>query len=296
MNLTFLGTSQAVPTEDRNHTSILLEYENESILIDCGEGTQRQFRKAHLNPCKLTKILVSHWHGDHILGIPGLLQTLALNNYNNTLDIYGPRGTKKFMEQIYHMFIFAGKIKLNVHEIDKGVFYENDKFYIEAFRLDHSAPTLAYVFREKDKLRIKKDQLKKLGLKGPLIGEIQKGKDIEFNGKKVKAKTLTYLQEGKKLSFIMDTRLCTECYEAAEKADLVVSESTYLDENKDKAEEYLHLTASQAAGIAKKSKAKKLILTHLSQRYEKCPQRILKEAKKVFSNTVVAEDLMRIEI
>ena len=108
IKITFLGTSDSIPTKERNHTSILLNYKNENILIDCGEGTQRQFKKANLNPCRLTSILITHWHGDHILGLPGLLQTLAMQNYNRTLKIYGPRNTKKFAEEIMKMFVFVG--------------------------------------------------------------------------------------------------------------------------------------------------------------------------------------------
>ena len=102
----FLGTSGAVPTAERNHTSMLLEYENENILIDCGEGTQRQFRKARINPCKITRILITHWHGDHVLGLPGLLQTLGFSEYNKTLYIYGPKGTKEFMQNLFKTFFF----------------------------------------------------------------------------------------------------------------------------------------------------------------------------------------------
>src|SRR3989339_623098 len=105
----FLGTSQAIPTAKRNHTAMLLQYNDENILVDCGEGTQRQFRKAALNPCKITKLLITHWHGDHVLGIPGLLQTLALSGYNKILYIYGPRGTKKYIEEIMKIFNFVGK-------------------------------------------------------------------------------------------------------------------------------------------------------------------------------------------
>ena len=296
INLTFLGTSQAIPTERRNHTAMLLEYEDEAILMDCGEGTQRQFRKAHINPCKLTKLLISHWHGDHILGIPGLLQTLALNNYNKTLEIYGPKGTKRYMDIMLNMFVFEGGIKINVHEIDKGIFFENKKFSLEAFPLKHSAHSLAYVFKEKDKLRIDKAKIKKLKLRGPIIGELQKGNDIIVDGKKIKAKDMTYGQKGKKISFIMDTALVPECYAAAKDADLLVSESTYTKDLTDKAAEYLHLTAEQAGQIAKKAKAKLLYLTHISQRYEAIPHVILNEAKKVFKNTKLAEDLMSIKI
>jgi len=296
MKLTFLGTSQAIPTEKRNHTAMLLEYEYESILVDCGEGTQRQFRKAHINPCKLTKILISHWHGDHVLGLPGLLQTLALNNYSRTLDIYGPRGTKRYAEMMLGMFVFAGKIDVRIHEIDRGIFFESKKFYLEAFPLKHSAHCLAYVFREKDRLRINKEKIKKLRLKGPIIGELQKGNDIVVEGKKIKAKDMTYGQKGKKIAFIMDTAFIPECITAAKDADVLVSEATYTKDLTGKAAEYMHLTAEQAATIAKKAKAQKLYLTHISQRYENIPHVILNEAKKVFKNVHLAEDLMSVEI
>lgn len=295
MDLTFLGTSQAIPTRSRNHTAMLLRYEDESILIDCGEGTQRQFRKAGINPCKLTKLLITHWHGDHILGIPGLLQTLALNNYNRTLDIYGPYGTKRFIEQMLNMFIFEGKIDINVHDIDEGTFYD-DKFILKAYRMQHGIKSLAYSFEEKTKTRMDVAKIKKLGLKGPLIGELQRGKNITFNGKKILSKNVTYKQEGRKVAFIMDTALNDSCFKVAENADVLVCESTYMKKDEDRADNYKHLTAERAAQIAKKAKAKSLYLTHVSQRYEANESEVLKEAKKVFKNSFLPKDLDNIEI
>ena len=189
-----------------------------------------------------------------------------------------------------------GKIKVNIHEIEKGIFFENNKFQLEAMPLKHSTYTLAYIFKEKDKLRIDKQKIKKLGLKGPVIGELQKGKDIMVEGKKIKAKDVSYMQEGKKIAFIMDTALCDNCFKAAENSDILISEATYTKDLEAKAAEYLHLTASQSAQIAKKAKAKELWLTHISQRYEDIPHVILNEAKKVFKNSHLAEDLTRIEI
>ena len=296
MEIIFLGTGQAVPTAQRNHTAILLKYEDENILVDCGEGTQRQFRKAGLNPCKLTKILITHWHGDHILGIPGLLQTLALNNYSNTLDVYGPSGTKKYMDHIMGMFVFVGKIDVQVHEIEEGVFYDK-KFILEATPLEHGTPTLAYSFIEKEKKRIDMKKAKNLGLKaGPLIGELQRGKTVKLGKKTVKFSDIGHIDQGKKITFIFDTRICKEGVDAGKDADLVISEATYTEEMKDKAAEYKHLTASQAASIAKAANAKKLYLSHISQRHEHEFPKILKEARKVFKNTFIAEDLMKIEV
>ena len=295
MELTFLGTAQAVPTKSRNHTAVLLRYNEEMILVDCGEGTQRQFRKAGINPCKLTKLLITHWHGDHILGIPGLLQTLALNNYSRTLDIYGPVGTKRFMDLMLHMFIFEGKMDVNVHEIDEGTFYD-EKFMLKAYKMQHGIKSLAYSFEEKPKTRMDIAKIKKLGLKGPIVGKLQRGEDIVFNGKKISSKKVTYVQEGKKIAFIMDTIINENCFKVAEDADVLICESTYMKKDEDRADEYLHMTAERAGMIAKKSKAKALYLIHVSQRYEMHEKDVLNEAKKVFKNSFLPNDLDSVEI
>ena len=293
--IVFLGTGQAIPTARRNHVAILLSYSSENILVDCGEGTQRQFRRAGINPCSLTKILITHWHGDHILGLPGLLQTLALNGYNKELKIYVPQGTKNFMEQIFNMFIFQGKLKYKIEEVE-GKFLENKDFILEAGRMSHGTSCNAYSFTEKDKLRIDKKKLKKMKIKGKLIGDLARGKDIQFNGKTIRASQLTYKQEGRKITFILDTRVNDNAIKIAKNSDLLICESTYMKEEKDLAERYGHLTAGQAADIAKKSNSKKLVLLHISQRYEYKEKAILQEAKKVFKNTIIAEDLDRVEV
>lgn len=294
--ITFLGTSQAIPTTKRNHTAILLKYKEETILIDCGEGTQRQFRKAKINPCKTTRILITHWHGDHILGLPGLLQTLALNNYNKTLKIYGPKGTIKFVELMQKIFIFQDKLKIETQEVT-GKFIETKDFYIQAISLDHGPACNAYAFIEKDKLRINKEKLIKLNIpSSPLIGELQKGKDIKINNKTIKAKNLTYKEKGKKITIILDTQLTENCYNIAENSDLLISEATYTNQDENLAKEKKHLTATQAAKIAKKAKCKQLILTHISQRYQKNEKILLNDAKKIFKNTTLACDLTTIDV
>ncbi len=293
----FLGTGQAVPTARRNHTAILLRYKNENILFDCGEGTQRQFRKAELNPCKITRIFLSHWHGDHILGLPGLLQTLVLNEYNKKLVVYGPVGTKEYFRKIMSMFIFAGKLNVEVIEINKKHEISFEDFCIYAYNLNHSCPTLGYRFVENDKIRIDKKKLKEAGLKeGPIIGELKDKSVIHIGKKTIKLKDISYSEKGKKIGIIMDTSLTENCYEIGKDADLLISESTYLDEMKDKAEEHKHLTNVQAAEIAKKSRAKKLALIHISQRHELDDKKILNGAKKIFKNSILTEDLMKIEV
>ena len=299
MEIIMLGTSEATPTAKRSQLAMLLKYKNENILIDCGEGTQRQFKIAKLNPLKITRILISHWHGDHVLGLPGLLQTLALNNYSKVLKIYGPKGTKRFVKLLLRTFIFRERIKTEINEItkDSKIIDEKD-FYIEAYKMQHFTPCLAYRFVEKDIRKIDINFIKKIGLKpGPLLGKLQQGKSIMFKGKKIKAKQATKIKKGKKVAFIIDTLFNKNCFKVAKDADLLISESTFLEsEHGDKAKERGHLTAKQAATIAKKSTVKKLILTHLSQRYSKNPKVILEEAKKIFKHAEIAEDFMEIKL
>jgi ribonuclease Z len=295
IKITFLGTSDAIPSAERNHTSILLEYKNEAILIDCGEGTQRQFRKARLNLNKITKILITHWHGDHVLGLAGLLQTLSFSGYNKNLNIYGPKGTKEFMRILMKTFAFQGKYKINVEEV-QGKFFENDEFYLESAKMSHGIPCNAYTFVKKERLRIDKKKLEKTKLKGPILRKLKEGKDIVYNGKKYLAKNLTYGEIGKKVSFVFDTSFNKNIIPFVKDSDLLICESTFGMELEDKADEYRHLNVSHTANIAKKSKSKKLVLTHISQRYSKNPQKILDAAKKIFKNSVLVKDLDEIEV
>ena len=295
IKIIFLGTSDAIPSASRNHTSILLEYKNENILIDCGEGTQRQFRKAKLNPNKVTKILITHWHGDHVLGLAGLLQTLTFSNYNKTLNIYGPKGTKEFMKILLRTFAFQGKYRINVEEAE-GKFFENDEFYLEAEKMTHGIPCNAYSFVKKGRLRIDKKKLEKTKLKGPILKKLKEGKDIVYLGKRYLAKNLTYGENSKKVSFVFDTSFNKNIIPFVKDSDLLVCESTFGIELEDKAEEYRHLNVNHTANIAKKSKSKKLVLTHISQRYSKNPQKILDAAKKIFKNSILVKDLDVIEV
>lgn len=297
IDIMFLGTSHAVPTKEKNQTSILVRYGSEGILVDCGEGTQRQFKIAGLSPTKITRILISHWHGDHILGLPGLLQTLALGNYSKTLEIYGPRGTKEFMARILNMFVFREKIKVNVHEITEGIFFDNKDFYLEAKKMKHQAPCLAYSFVEKKKFRIDMAALKKVGFKeGPWLKQLQEGKDSKVDGKTVSFKKYTKEVPEKRVSFILDTALNENCLEISKNADLLISEACFLKSEEKLAEEREHLTAEQIANVAKKAKVKKLVITHISQRYDRREKIVLEEAKKIFKNSELAKDFMKISL
>jgi ribonuclease Z len=298
IKLTFLGTADAIPSAKRNHTSILLNYKEENILIDCGEGTQRQFRKKKLNPCKVTRILITHWHGDHVLGIPGLLSTLAFSGYNKTLYIYGPQGTELSIKRILELFNFKRDYEIKVEEI-KGegrIFFENDDFYLEAESMTHRIPCNSYTFVKKGLRKIDKKKLLKVKLPaGPLLKKLKEGENIIYQGKKFYSKDLTFEEKNKKISFVLDTSLNNKIVPFVKNSDLLICESTFGSELEEHAKKYKHLTSIQSAQIAKSAKVKELILIHISQRY-KNSKKILQEAKKIFKNVQIAEDFDRIEI
>ncbi len=296
MQLTFLGTSSMVPTKERNQIAVFLSYGSEGILFDCGENTQRQFKIAGISLTKVTKILLSHWHGDHVLGLPGLIQSLSAMDYNGRLEIYGPSGTKKRMEKMFEAFVFDKRLNFAVMEVKSGIFFENDDFHLEAYPLEHGIEILGYRFVEKDKRKIDMKKVKRFGIPvGPLLGKLQQGKTIEDDGKKILPNDVTFIEAGKKVAYITDTVLCDNCYKIADNADLLICEATYSSKLANKGEEYGHMTAKQAAELANKSNAKQLVLIHFSARY-KNTQELEEDARNIFDNVICAKDFMRIEL
>jgi len=296
MQIIFLGTSSMVPTKDRNHTSIFLRYKNEGIMFDCGEGTQRQLRIAGIKPTQVTKIVISHWDGDHVLGLPGLIQTLAMSEENKHLKIFGPKGSKERFKHMFKAFEFHNQIDLEIKEYKAGKLYDCPEFTINAHKLEHKVLSHGFEFIEKDRLRIDVKFVRKLGMKdGPLMGKLQRGQDVTFNGKKVKAKDATYVVEGKKIGIISDTRVCDGCMAVAKDKDILITDSTFAKNETEKAHAYFHMTTEQAATIAHQANVKKLVLTHFSQRYKDVKD-LLKEAKDVFPETVAAHDFMKIKL
>ncbi len=291
-----LGTGASIPTVKKNHTGILISCGSENVLIDCGEGIQRQFKIGKLNPCRITKILLTHWHGDHVLGLVGLLETLQMSGYSKTLSIYGPRGTKEkitILEKVYGKF----QIDLKIQEISSGKIFESKDFELECASMSHNQPCLAYSLIIKDKLRLKKEKIKKLKLPNtPLLSKLKEGKNITLNGKKINAKDVTYLESGKKVSIVLDTEINANALKIAKNSDILICESSFMEEDKDKAKERKHLTLNQAVSLAKKSKSKKLVLTHISDRYENKLDEISIKAKKLFKNSQIAKDFDKFSI
>ncbi|MEM4267771.1 MAG: ribonuclease Z [Candidatus Woesearchaeota archaeon] len=296
MQLTFLGTSAMVPTKERNHSAIFLKYNAHGFLFDCGEGTQRQMKIAEIKPSSITKIFISHWHGDHVLGIPGLLQTLAASEYAEILEIYGPKGTREAIYGLLKILPVNSNLRISVHDISKTKFLDTNEFYIEAYELEHNVTCLGYRLAEKDRLRINIHKAKEIGIpEGPLLGRLQRGQSISFKGKHITPEEVTYVVKGRIFGYIADTRLCKNCINIAENADLLVCEATYSDKQEEKASEYRHMTTKQAAFVAHQANVKKLVLTHFSQRYKDVNE-VKEETRDIFPNTFAAHDFMKIKI
>jgi ribonuclease Z len=298
IEITFLGTGGMVPTKDRNVQGIYLDYKGEGILIDCGEGTQRQMNISGLNRLKVKKVLISHWHGDHVSGLIGLIQTLGNTEEPKKLVIYGPKGTKEHMNHLLNSCEFDLRLELEINELNikvKNVIYENEAYLIEAAPLEHSVPCLGFSFIEKDTRKINMSKVEKLGLKeGPELGKIQKGESVVVKGKTIHPDDVSTVKKGKKIAFILDTLLTKNCYEIAQDADVLISEANFDSSLEDKARKSKHMTTEQVALIANKSNVKKLILTHFSQRY-KTLHDLEEEAKDLFPETVMAFDFMKVK-
>jgi len=296
MEITFLGTGCMMPTKTRNHSGILVTRGKENMLFDCGEGIQRQMRIAGVKPAKITRLLISHWHGDHVFGIPGLMSSMGADQYADKLIIYGPLGSKNYFEHLFKSFAAKSIIPYEVHEVKEGMVFETDEFVVEARKMRHSVPCLGYMLIEKDRRRVNLAKAKKFGLsEGPELGNLQLGKSVMVKGKKINPDDVTYIVKGKKLSYVADTTLCQGANELAQDADLLISEGTHLSEIEEKSEKYMHLTVKDAAIMASENNVERLIVTHISPRY-KHPTDILAEAKDYFENVVIAEDFMKFKL
>jgi len=300
LRVIFLGTAGSVPTPKRSLSAILIQRKGEQIMFDCGEGVQRQMIRAKAGFHRKMKVFISHMHGDHVLGLPGLLQTMALLDRERKLEIYGPLGIKRFLEGIRETVQFVLTFPVGIHEIYKaGVVCEEEEYIIQAVWANHVIPTLAYALIEKPRPgKFYPEKVKALGVpEGPLWSKLQHGHKVKLpDGQVVKPEDVAgQPRPGRKIVYTSDTRPFKGFVKFAADADLLVHDATLDDELAERAEEDGHSTPEQAAKNAKKATVKQLILTHISARYEDTSI-LLKQAKKIFRNTKVAEDFMKIEI
>jgi len=300
LSVIFLGTSGSTPTPQRSLPAIAIRRKGEIILFDCGEGVQRQMIMAKLSFHRKMKIFITHMHGDHVLGLPGLIQTMSLFDRQRKLEIYGPKGLKEFIDVIQKTVQYTLTFPIEIHEIAKaGTICEEDEYTVFAVEVDHVIPSFAFALIEKPRPgKFYPEKAKKLGIpEGPLWSRLQRGYSVTLpNGRTIKpSEVVGPPRPGRKIVYSGDTRPCMNLVRLAENADLLIHDATLDDELAEKAYEDGHSTPSQAAEIAKKAGVDRLVLTHISARY-KSAEKLLEQAKKVFPNVFVAEDFMKIEI
>lgn len=267
---TFLGTSSAFPTAKRNHPAFYLMINGERLLFDCGEGTQRQIRKAGLSP-SIDYIFITHWHGDHSLGLGGIIQSLNMMKSSKTLRIFGPSGTGNGIKNILLAYKFYNNLALKVISLNapkEKIILNNNTYQISAINVKHSVKCIAYKIEEKDVRNIYIDKLAKKGIKpGKFLSRLKDGKDVVYNGIKLKYKELTYLKKGKSLAYVTDLRYDRKIIPFIKGVDTLIIESTFGEEFQ-KSYEFFHLNIREAMLLAKSSCAKEVYFVHTSQRYE----------------------------
>ncbi|MEO6083731.1 MAG: ribonuclease Z [Umezawaea sp.] len=291
--LIVLGTASQVPTRARNHNGYLLRWDAEGLLFDPGDGAQRQMLMAGVAASDITRICVTHFHGDHCLGLPGIVQRLSLDKVTRPVFAHYPASGQQFFERLRHASSFYDVTDIRQEPVQaEGVIATGSFGTVEARRLDHSLDTYGYRLVEPDGRRILPDRLKEHEISGPMVRELQE-KGVLGD---VTLEQVSEPRPGQRFAFVMDTRLCDGVYALAEDADLLVIESTYLHSDERHAIDHGHLTARQAATVAAESGVRKLVLTHFSQRYPDA-SRFHAEAAEVFDGEiVVARDLERIPV
>jgi ribonuclease Z len=298
MKLIFLGTSAAQPTENRGLSCICLERDGEILMFDAGEAAQISYMKSGLGWNKKMKIFVTHLHGDHCIGLLGLLQTMTMQHRTEPLEIYGPSGIEEFIAANIKVLNFGLSFSVIITIVEEGRIFDSKIYSIYACKANHSVITYSYLFEEKDKQgRFNLEKAKALEIpEGKLWNQLQNGMEIKIGEKIIiPEQVLGEKRPGKKIGISGDTTPTKELEKFFEGCDYLVFDSTFLDETEEKAEETCHSTAKQAAILGKNAKVKNLILTHFSARY-KDETRHLEEAKQIHNSVITAKDFLEIEI
>ena len=299
MLVTFLGTSAGVPTINRGLPAIAVRRKGELLLFDCGEGTQRQMLAAKVGFCRKTKIFISHMHGDHVFGLLGLFQTMALLGRKKPLEVYGPRGIREFIETSVSIARLGNAYPIDVQEVDQFLVCQDKEFKIYAVQGNHTVQSFAYALVEEERLgRFFPEKANALGVpRGILWSKLQHGEAVKLTDDRVVSsrEVMGPPRAGRKIVYSGDTGPAEAIEELARGADLLIHECTFDDEMLEWAVEERHSTASQAAEVARKACVRRLILTHVSARYSN-PSILVEQAGKIFRDVLVAEDLMEIEV
>ncbi|MGB0652839.1 MAG: ribonuclease Z [Thermoplasmatota archaeon] len=299
LSVTFLGTGGSWPTSQRGLSAIAVKRGGEVLLFDCGEGTQRQLQRSELSYQQITRIFLTHYHGDHCFGVPGLVKTMALNERDRPLHLYGPRGLARMVDAWRKMGGWTKQFPIQVTELAPGDEVEGDGYTVEVHRADHSVENLTYAIQEPDRPgRFNKPRALELGIpEGRMFGQLQRGQSVQLDdGRTITPDmVLGEARQGRRVAYSGDTQPCEGLASAAAGADLFICEATFTQDLVERAREVKHMTAAEAAAIATHAGAKRLMLTHISPRYQDATP-VLEEAQAVFPTAELAEDLLTTEV
>jgi ribonuclease Z len=296
LDIVFLGTGSGIPAKNRNPASIWLHYEDSALLWDCGEGTQKQMMLSRVSFMKISSIFITHWHADHWAGIIGLMQTMNMEGRTKPLHIYGPEA-ERFVGDLLDLDYWGPRFKVVAHNVPfQGTEFtpvlEAKKVSVFSIPVKHSVPAVGYAFHERDVWNVDIRKANKLGLhEGPLVGRLKRDGQVKVKDKTVTLKQVGYIKKGIQVAYTGDTEPCKNLEKLCHGADLLIHDATFLEEREDR----MHGDVKAAARLAKKAGVAQLILTHFSRRYTDIKP-LGDEAKKIFSNTKVAEDLMKIKL
>jgi ribonuclease Z len=294
--LVVLGSASQSPTRHRNHNGYLLRWDDRSVLFDPGEGTQRQLLLSGASPTGIHHICVTHFHGDHCLGLPGMLQRLSLDGVAHTVEVLFPASGSEYFERLRHASAYHDRLDVRpVPVADDGPASVVGPFAIEAVRLDHEPETFGWRVVEPDGIRMLPDRLAALGVAGPDVGRLAAEGFLERGGRRIALDEVSETRPGQRMAFVMDTGMCDAAVDLAAGADLVVCEATFASADHDLARRYRHLTAADAGRVARDAGARRLVITHFSQRYPDV-RVLLDEAAAEFDDVVAAEDLLRVPV
>jgi ribonuclease Z len=289
-----LGTSSQVPTKERSHNAYLLRWDGQGFLFDPGEGAQRQLSLAGVAASAIHYICITHLHGDHCLGLPGIVQRLSLDRCDHPVHIFFPEEGRIFIERLCSAAIYHHKADLILNPIAQKSgamidFIQTEAYCLKAHSLDHSVPAMGFRLEESTGSRFLSEKLEQAGIHGPMVGELKRNGSIHVGDRVVRLEEVTTSRPGSVFAFVMDTKPCPGAVALANNADLLVMEATYISEQKELADQYFHSTASDAAKVAQTAGAQKLAITHFSQRYQDAEQHI-REAQGIFPDVIALKD------
>lgn len=294
--LVVLGTASLVPTRRRAHHGAFLRWDDEGVLLDPGEGTQRQLTLAGVPASAITRICITHLHGDHCLGLPGVLQRMALDRVQRPVDLYFPGSGQEYVDRLRRASAAHAPVEVHEHPVSgEGLVDSWPDLELHARALDHRIETYGWRLQEPDGRRMLPDRLSALDVHGPDIGHLRREGTLDVGGRRVDLEEVSEPRRGQSFAFVMDTRRCDAAVELARGTDLLVSESTYLDDEADLASSYAHLTAGQAGQIAAEAGVRLLVLTHYSQRHTD-EDAFATEARAYCRDVHAARDLDRVPV